>query len=57
VTFGWPDRDRLVARPAHLPAAARNVVLLDCGHMPMWDAPQQVADLLLGGSAEQRAAA
>ena len=50
VTFGWPDRDRLVARPAALPAAARNVVLHDCGHVPMWDSPEQVAALLLAGS-------
>jgi pimeloyl-ACP methyl ester carboxylesterase len=57
VTFGWPDRDRLVARPASLPAAARNVVLHDCGHVPMWDDPAQVAALLLAGSAERRAAA
>ena len=57
VTFGWPDRDRLVARPARLPASARNVVLRDCGHVPMWDSPEQVADLLLAGSGEWRAAA
>ena len=57
VTFGWPDRDRLVARPARLPAFARNVVLRDCGHVPMWDSPHQVADLLLAGSGEWRAAA
>jgi pimeloyl-ACP methyl ester carboxylesterase len=57
VTFGWPDRDRLVARPAHLPPAARNVVLHDCGHVPMWDSPEQVASLLLTGSAERRVAA
>jgi pimeloyl-ACP methyl ester carboxylesterase len=57
VTFGWPDRDRLVARPAHLPATARNVVLRDCGHVPMWDSPEQVAALLLAGSEERRAAA
>ncbi|HEY2635839.1 MAG TPA: alpha/beta fold hydrolase, partial [Solirubrobacteraceae bacterium] len=51
VTLGWPDRDRLVARPAHLPTRVRNVVLRDCGHMPFWDDPEQVADLLLAGSA------
>jgi pimeloyl-ACP methyl ester carboxylesterase len=28
----------------------RNVVLRDCGHMPFWDDPGQVADLLLTGS-------
>jgi pimeloyl-ACP methyl ester carboxylesterase len=57
LTFGWPDRDRLVGRPARLPATARNVVLRDCGHVPMWDDPGQVADLLLAGSVERRAAA
>jgi pimeloyl-ACP methyl ester carboxylesterase len=57
LTFGWPDRDRLVGRPASLPAAARNVVLHDCGHVPMWDSPEQVAALLLAGSGERRAAA
>jgi pimeloyl-ACP methyl ester carboxylesterase len=57
VTFGWPDRDRLVARPASLPASARNVVLHDCGHVPMWDSPAQVSSLLLAGSSERRAAA
>jgi pimeloyl-ACP methyl ester carboxylesterase len=50
VTFGWPDRDRLVSRPRALPAGARNVVLRDCGHVPMWDSPEQVAALLLEGS-------
>jgi pimeloyl-ACP methyl ester carboxylesterase len=57
LTFGWPDRDRLVARPRQLPASARNVVLHDCGHVPMWDDPAQVADILLAGSVKQRAAA
>jgi hypothetical protein len=32
-------------------------VLHDCGHVPMWDDPGQVADLLLAGSVERRAAA
>jgi pimeloyl-ACP methyl ester carboxylesterase len=50
LAFGWPDRDRLVARPARLPAAARNVVLRGCGHVPMWDSPEQVTALLLAGS-------
>ncbi len=50
LTLGWPEFDRLVARPAHLPARARSVVLRGCGHMPMWDDPEQVADLLLAGS-------
>jgi pimeloyl-ACP methyl ester carboxylesterase len=57
LTFGWPDRDRLVGRPALLPPRARNVVLVDCGHVPMWDSPEQVTDLLLTGSVDRRAAA
>jgi pimeloyl-ACP methyl ester carboxylesterase len=57
LTLGWPDRDRLVAPPARLPSSARNVVLRDCGHVPMWDSPDQVAELLLTGSVDRRAAA
>ena len=51
LTFGWPSRDRLVARPRHLPEGSTSVTLEGCGHMPMWDDPEQVADLLLTGSA------
>jgi pimeloyl-ACP methyl ester carboxylesterase len=47
LTLAWPDHDRLVGRPSRLPANARNVVLRDCGHVPTWDDPEQVARLLL----------
>ncbi|MEA2390475.1 MAG: hypothetical protein QOK31_584 [Solirubrobacteraceae bacterium] len=50
ITLGWPEHDRLVARPAHLPPTVRSVVLRGCGHVPMWDDPEQVAALLLTGS-------
>ena len=50
VTLAWPEHDRLVARPAHLPPAVHNVVLRGAGHVPMWDAPELVADVLLQGS-------
>jgi pimeloyl-ACP methyl ester carboxylesterase len=50
-TLAWPDHDRLVARPRVLPPTVRNVVLHDCGHLPTWDDPAQVAALLLEGSA------
>jgi len=47
VTLAWPDRDRLIARPALLPDGPRSVVLHGCGHIPMWDDPEQVADRIL----------
>lgn len=50
VTLGWCEHDRLVARPAHLPPTVRSVDLPDCGHVPMWDAPEKIARLLLAGS-------
>ena len=50
VTLAWPEHDRLVGRPAHLPPAVRSVPLPGAGHVPMWDAPEAVADLLLQGS-------
>lgn len=50
VTLAWPDRDRLVRRPETLPAWVRTITLHGCGHIPMWDDPEQVADVLLAGS-------
>jgi pimeloyl-ACP methyl ester carboxylesterase len=50
VTLAWPERDRLVRRPAHLPPNVRSVALPGAGHVPMWDAPDAVAALLLRGS-------
>ena len=50
VTLAWPEHDRLVARPAHLPPTVRNVKLPGAGHLPMWDAPSAVAEVLLQGS-------
>jgi pimeloyl-ACP methyl ester carboxylesterase len=50
VTLAWPDRDRVVRPAKNVPAKVRQVVLRDCGHVPMWDDPEQVARLLLEGS-------
>lgn len=47
VTLVWPERDRLVRRPRRSPDGIRNVVLPDSGHIPMWDAPERVAQILL----------
>ncbi|MGI5127253.1 alpha/beta fold hydrolase [Pseudonocardia sp. CA-107938] len=53
VTIAWGDRDRLLiggqARRARaaLPAA-RHVRLAGCGHVPMFDDPRLVAEVILG---------
>lgn len=54
VTLAWPELDRLVARPARLPPNVRELTLAGCGHVPVWDDPQLVADTLLAGSGGER---
>jgi pimeloyl-ACP methyl ester carboxylesterase len=49
VTVAWGALDRVVGR-VPLAGATRTVVLRDCGHVPFWDDPPQVARLLLEGS-------
>jgi pimeloyl-ACP methyl ester carboxylesterase len=50
VTFVWPDHDRLISRPVWVPDRIRNVVLPDSGHIPMWDAPEALSQILVGAS-------
>jgi pimeloyl-ACP methyl ester carboxylesterase len=50
VTLAWPQHDRLVARACRLPENTRSVMLKGCGHIPMWDDPAAVAQVLLEGS-------
>jgi pimeloyl-ACP methyl ester carboxylesterase len=54
VTLAWPDRDRLVRRPAATPRRVREVTLPGCGHVPMWDDPKTVASVLLAGSGQRQ---
>ncbi|MGI8713512.1 MAG: alpha/beta fold hydrolase [Solirubrobacteraceae bacterium] len=49
VTLVWPDHDRLIQRPLWVPDGIDNVVLSDSGHIPMWDAPDRLTKILLGG--------
>jgi pimeloyl-ACP methyl ester carboxylesterase len=55
VTVAWGEHDRLLLphqakRAARLVPGARVVTLDGCGHVPMYDDPQQVASVLLDGS-------
>jgi pimeloyl-ACP methyl ester carboxylesterase len=53
-TIAWGDRDRLLIASRQAPRAsralpaARHVTLRGCGHVPMWDDPEQVARAILG---------
>lgn len=55
VTLAWPEHDHVVARPQSVPPGIRQVLLPDCGHVPMWDDPQAVAAVLLAGSSRTAA--
>jgi pimeloyl-ACP methyl ester carboxylesterase len=57
VTMAWCEHDRLIARPRQLPFPARETVLEDCGHVPMYDDPRAVAQVLLDGSSVRAPAA
>jgi pimeloyl-ACP methyl ester carboxylesterase len=57
VTFVWPDHDRLIRRPVWVPDRIRNVVLSDAGHVPMWDAPEALAQVLLDATGSDAAEA
>jgi pimeloyl-ACP methyl ester carboxylesterase len=55
VTLAFGERDRLVA-PVDIPGYA-TVNLPDCGHIPMWDHPELIAQVLLDGSSESAGSA
>jgi pimeloyl-ACP methyl ester carboxylesterase len=50
VTLAWAEHDRLVTQPEEAVRGARSLVLRGCGHIPMWDDPDQVAQVLLEGT-------
>jgi pimeloyl-ACP methyl ester carboxylesterase len=55
-TVAWGERDRILItsrqapRAARLLPQARHVPLRGCGHVPMWDDPEQVARVMLDAS-------
>lgn len=51
VTLAWGELDRLVSPPPIAPQRWRTQLLRGCGHIPMWDDPQQVARVVLAASA------
>src|SRR4030088_25344 len=53
VTIVWGERDRGVGRPSRSrrPPGARYLEIAGWGHIPMWDDPEGVAQLLLEASA------
>lgn len=58
VTVAWGEHDRLLLprqarRAQRAIPAARVITLKGCGHVPTYDDPGQVAEVLLAGSAER----
>jgi len=51
VTLAFGERDRLIRPTRTAIARARTVLLPGCGHIPMWDAPELVTQVLLSTTA------
>jgi len=51
ITLAWGEHDRLVRPPRNVAPGVRTALLRDCGHVPTWDDPQQVASVILAGTA------
>jgi pimeloyl-ACP methyl ester carboxylesterase len=62
VTIAWGERDRLLNKRQAVRAQralpdARFVALPGCGHVPFWDDPELIANVLLDGSSRGRTGA
>ena len=57
ITMAWADRDRSVYPPNTVPAGTEVRRLHDCGHLPTWDSPEQVADVIRDGAGRALSAA
>jgi pimeloyl-ACP methyl ester carboxylesterase len=51
VTLAWAEHDRLVGPPRQVPRGVETRLLRDCGHVPTWDSPEQVAEAILATAA------
>ena len=51
ITLAWAEHDRLVRPPRSVPPGVGTSLLRDCGHVPTWDDPDQVASVILAGTA------
>ncbi|CAN5467281.1 alpha/beta fold hydrolase [soil metagenome] len=51
LTLAWAEHDTLVRRTplSRAPAEVRQLVMPDAGHIPTWDQPELVTDLILAG--------
>jgi pimeloyl-ACP methyl ester carboxylesterase len=50
VTLAWAELDRLLRRPRETAPGWCTLTLHGCGHIPTWDDPEQVAEVLLRAS-------
>jgi pimeloyl-ACP methyl ester carboxylesterase len=51
VTLAWAQHDRLVRAPKREPSGVRTAWLGGCGHVPTWDDPGRVAEVILAQTA------
>jgi pimeloyl-ACP methyl ester carboxylesterase len=51
ITLAWAEHDRLVAPPRSVPAGIETAFLRDCGHVPTWDDPEGVVEVIAAGAA------
>ena len=57
ITMAWAEYDRSVSAPAQTPPGVRKEFLADCGHIPVWDDPGRVAEVILSTTAQARSGA
>lgn len=51
ITLAWAEHDRSVVAPDRVPTGVHTEHLRDCGHVPTWDDPKRVAEVIVAGAA------